>query len=593
MWSSLAALALLAQAAPPVSAPITNVQYEVTFTRETAGTRSLGVAMRFAVAGRGEVLLSLPSWTPGAYEITNFARWVSGFGAAAAGKPLRWDKLDYDTWRIRPEGAGEVEVRFVFEADSLDNAMAWSREEFAFFNGTNVFLYPEGRSPDFPASVTIRTERDWRVATGMQAGKEPGTYREGNYHDLVDMPFFVGRFDYDSALVDGVQARLATYPAGVLSGQARSAFWEDYRKLFAPQAALFGETPFTSYTTMIVFDSAFGGGSALEHQNSHVGIYTTAGIGQSWIPSITAHEMVHAWNVKRLRPAEMVPYRYDVPQPTTWLWVSEGITDYYADVVLLRAGIADSAEFLETAANKLRSVGQLPPVALEDASLSTWIHPTDGTGYIYYDKGSLAGLLLDIMIRDASDNARSLDDVMRELYRTTYKAGRGFTGRDWWAAVSRAAGGKSFAAFERCCIDGREPFPWDSVLPLAGLRLAADSLEVPRLGINVDQDSSGIRIVAIQPGGAAAEAGLQVGDILLEVGGIPTSAPDVFEQFRARYGGREGAELPFKVRRGGRELVLTGRVQFAVIVQVRLDLDPQAGARALRVRQGLFSGRTR
>lgn len=592
MWLSLAAAAFIAPAAP-ASAPISNVRYEVTFTRETAAQRSLGVAMRFRVAGPGEVLLSLPSWTPGAYEITNFARWVSAFEADAAGKALTWDKLDYDTWRVRPAAAGEVEVRFDFHADSMDNAMAWSRDEFAFFNGTNVFLYPEGASLTFPATVTIRTESDWRVATGMQAGRTPGTYQEGNYHDLVDMPFFVGRFDYDSALVDGVQARLATYPAGVLAGQARSAFWSDYRKLFAPQVAVFGETPFSHYTTLIVFDSAFGGGSALEHQNSHLGIYTTAGIGQSWIPSITAHEMVHAWNVKRLRPAEMVPYRYDIAQPTTWLWVSEGITDYYADLVLLRAGIADSAEFLEATANKLRSVAQLPPVALEDASLSTWIHPTDGTGYIYYDKGSLAGFLLDVMIRDGSDNARSLDDVMRELYRTTYKAGRGFTGREWWAAVSRAAGGKSFAAFERCCIDGRAPFPWDSVLPLAGLRLATDSLQVPRLGINVNQDSAGIRIMAVQPGGAAAEAGLQPGDILLEVGGISTGAPDVFEQFRARYGNREGAELPFKVRRGDRELVLTGRVRFAVITQQRLEFDPAASPRAIRVRHGLFGGTTR
>ncbi len=592
MWFSVAALIVLVPAAPAISAPISNVRYEVTFTRETAQGRSLGIAMKFSVAGPGEVILSLPSWTPGAYEVTNFARWVSAFRADGGGKSLDWDKLDYDTWRIRPAGAREVEVRFDFRADSLDNAMAWSREDFAFFNGTNVFLYPEGRSLSFPATVTIRTEPDWRIATGMQAGKEPGTYHEGNFHDLVDMPFFVGRIDYDSALVDGVQARLATYPAGTLKGSAREAFWSDYKKLFAPQGAVFGETPFTTYTTLIVFDSAFGGGSALEHQNSHVGVYTTAGIGQTWIASITAHEMLHAWNVKRLRPAEMVPYRYDVAQPTPWLWVSEGITDYYADLVLLRAGIADSTEFLGGTADKIRSVLNLPPVALEDASLSTWIHPTDGTGYIYYPKGSLAGLLLDIMIRDGSNNVRSLDNVMREMYRTTYKVGRGFTGRDWWAAVSRAAGGKSFTAFEHCCIDGREPFPWDSVLPLAGLQLLTDSVRVPRLGINVDQDSAGVRILGVLPGGAAAEAGLQPGDILLEIGGISTSAPDVFDQFRARFGDKEGAELPFKVRRGDRELVLNGRVRYAVITQQRLDIDPNATAKAVRVRHGLFSGTT-
>src|SRR5690606_38202727 len=112
--------------------------------------------------------------------------------------------------------------------------------------------------------------------------------------------------------------------------------------------------------------------------------YTPAGIGQPWIASVTAHEMFHAFNVKRLRPAEMVPYRYDVAQPTVWLWVSEGITDYYADLTMLRGGVIDAAAFLEETGNKIAQVNQVPAVALEDASLSTWIHPTDGTGYIYY-----------------------------------------------------------------------------------------------------------------------------------------------------------------------------------------------------------------
>jgi predicted metalloprotease with PDZ domain len=592
MLVSLVLAATLAGGPPAISAPITNLRYEVSFTRQTAAARSLVVTTRFDVAGPGEVLLSLPTWTPGAYEVTNFARWVSGFEATAAGKALDWDKLDYDTWRIPPAGAKQIEVRFTYTADSLDNAMSWSRPDFLLFNGTNVFLYPEGRGFDFPATVTIATESDWKVATGMTPAGQPRTYTEKNFHDLVDMPFFVGAFDYDSALVDGIQARLATYPAGAMQGPAREAFWNEYRKLFAPQVALFGEAPFKAYTTFIIWSDTFQGGSALEHQNSHVGIYTRQGMGQAWIPSITAHEMVHAWNVKRLRPADMVPYRYDVAQPTPWLWVSEGITDYYADVVLARAGIIDSTGFLETTAEKVAQVANVPPVALEDASLSTWIHPTDGTGYVYYPKGSLAGLLLDIMIRDASDNRRSLDDVMRELYRTTYKAGKGFTGQDWWGAVSRAAGGKRFGFFEQCCIDGREPFPYDSVLPLAGLRLVTDSTRVPRIGINAQTDSAGVRVVEVAPDGAAAQAGIRPGDLLLEIGGISTSAPDVFEQFRARFGNvAEGTELPFKVERDGQQLTLSGRVRYIWLTQQQLQFAPNPSPKAVRIRTGILTGR--
>jgi predicted metalloprotease with PDZ domain len=594
MLLSLALAALTTGApSPVVSAPIRNIQYDVTFTREQAAARRLAVSMRFDVAGSGDVLLSLPSWTPGAYEVSNFARWVSRFTPTADGRPLRWDKLDYDTWRIRPAGATQVQVAFDFEADSLDNAMAWTRADFAFFNGTNILLYPEGRSLDFPATVRIHTETDWLVATGMHPGGTSGSFTEKNYHDLVDMPFFVGRFELDSARVGVVNARLATYPAGQFSGSARDAFWAQYRTLFAPEAAAFGDTPYSSYTTLMVFDSAFGGGSALEHQNSHLAIYTPRGIGQTWLTSVTAHEMIHAWNVKRLRPADMVPYRYDVAQPTPWLWVSEGITDYYADLVLLRSGVVDSAAFLENTNNKIETVDNTLPVALQDASLSTWIHPTDGTGYVYYPKGSLAGFMLDILIRDASDNHRSLDDVMRELYRTVYRAGKGFGGTEWWGAVRRAAGGRDFTAgFNDHYVDGRDPFPWDSILPLAGLRMVQDSVRVPRLGIQSQTDSSGSRVTQVAPDGAAAQAGLQTGDMLLSLGDVKIDDERAFETFRTHYATQDGADLPIRVRRGGQELTLDGKVRLVTVVTPRLTLDPAASAKALRIRHGLFAGVT-
>ena len=578
-------------AAPPVSAPLANIRYEIVFNRETAARRSLRATMRFDVVGSGDVLLSLPSWTPGAYEVTHFARWVVNFSPTAAG-PLRWDKLDHDTWRIRPAGARQVTVTFDYVADTLDNAMAWSQPDFAFFNGTNLLLYPEGRGFDFAATVRVQTESDWLIATGM-SGAPAGGYTERNYHDLVDMPFFVGKFDYDSATVGTVTARLATYPAGRLSGGGRQSFWDQYKKLFAPQIAVFGETPFRTYTTLIVFPESYGGGSALEHQNSHVGIYAPAGIGQDWVASITAHELFHAFNVKRLRPAELVPYRYDLAQPTPWLWVSEGITDYYADLTLLRAGLIDSAGFLAVTAGKIANVDEAPPTALEDASLSTWIHPVDGSGYLYYPKGSLAGFLLDILIRDASDNHRSLDHVMRELYSTTYKRGRGFGPIEWWGAVSRAAGGRRFEDFNSRYIDGREPFPWDSVLPLAGLRLAVDSVRVPRLGLNASADSSGAVVVQeVIPGGAAALAGMEPGDVILRLGDIPANSPDVFDRFRALYGNRPDADFPVHVRRGDRELTLPAKVRIVVLTTPRLVADARAAPKAVRVRTGLFTGST-
>jgi len=574
---------LSAQQRKPATAPVADVAYEVTFTRATAKRRSVQVAMRFTAKG-GDILLSLPAWTPGAYEITNFAKWVSAFAPEQNGKPLDWDKLDYDSWRLRHVAAGPVTVRFAFHADSLDNAMAWSRDDFLLFNGTNLFLYPEGQGFDWPATVTVNTESDWLVATGMQS-KGPRRFGEANYHDLVDKPFFVGTFDLDSSSVPGVTLRLASYPAGSFTGPAREEFWERYRKMWRPIIEAFGDTPMTNYTVMQLADTSYHGASGLEHTNSQVDVLAPMLAGNPLLDAFFAHETVHAWNVKRVRPSDLWPYRYDVAQPTPWLWVSEGITDYYADLAVVRSGVQQPSDFHASLTTKIGNVAEVPPVALEDASLSTWIHPDDGTGYVYYDKGSLAGFMLDVMIRDASDNRKSLDDVMRTLYRQDYKQGKGFTADEWWKAVSAAAGGKSFAEFNAKYVDGREPYPWDAILPLAGLARARE----PRLGVSTRGDSTGVFVEAVTPGSTAAEAGLQPGDKALRIGDVEVTGPDFGPEFRRRYAGAEGQDITIVVLRGGEQRSLSGRIRFegGHIVE-----DANASAKATRIRNGILQGTT-
>ncbi len=576
---------------PDVSAVVSDVAYSVEFTRATAVQRTLKVSMTMSVKSREPLLLSLPAWTPGAYELSYFARHVSAFEAQGDGKALTWDKLDYDTWRVQANGAKQVVVRFDYRADSLDNAMAWSKPDFAFFNGTNLFLAPEGRPALFPAKVTIRTDEGWKVATGMNGGGASREYTAPDYHDLVDMPFFVGAFDLDSAQVQGRWMRLATYPAERFAGDDRKTLWDQLTRMVPPMSNVFGETPFDTYTNLLVFDDASEGASALEHGNSHVGVYSPFIIGNPFLPSITAHEIFHAWNVKRMRPAEMWPYRYDRAQPTPLLWVSEGITDYYADVVQLRGGIIDSTEFLALVQGKMEEVAAAPAVALEDASLSTWIHPPDGTGYIYYPKGSTAGFLLDVMIRDATDNAASLDDVMRDVYRSSYKQGKGFTTQEWWAAVSRATKGNSFADFNANHIDGREPFPYERVLALAGIRQRVDSTREPRIGVFTSQDSSGVVVTAVDSGSSAQLAGVKPGDVLVSIGDVPVTE-GFGERFRARHSRSEGQTVQVRLKRDGRELSLPMRVQMAVRTEQRLTWDRAASPKALRVRRGLLTGRT-
>jgi predicted metalloprotease with PDZ domain len=573
-----------------VSASIRDVRYDITFMRSNAAQRTIEVAMSFNTTGTSPVLLSLPAWTPGAYEISNFSRWVVDFAATADGKPLSWDKLDFDTWRVKPAGAKALHVSLRYLADTLDNAMAWAKPDFLLFNGTNVFLYAEGQSLDIPATVVVHTESDWHVATGMPSAHEPRTFTAANYHDLVDMPFFVGRFDLDSARVAEKWIRLATYPAGAITAQVRSAAWDQLKRVIPPETTVFGEIPWDTYTVMEIIDSAYAGASGLEHQNSHVDVLAPSYVGSEFQPSLFAHEIFHSWNVKRLRPAEMWPYQYSHPQPTPWLWVSEGITDYYADLAEVRGGVIDERAFYNLSAEKINEVMNARPVSLEDASVNTWVHPIDGTEYIYYPKGSLAGFILDIMIRDASDNKHSLDDVMRGLYQSDYKHGRGFTATDWWNAVSGAAAGKSFTQFTARYIDGREAFPWDSILPLAGMRTRQE--RVPRLGVMTQPDPSGVVVANVQEGSSAANAGVKPGDYLISVGDIPVEDQQFGAKMRAKYGASvEGSPLQIKVRRGADTVVLAGKLQFAP-GDVVLEADPAAKPKAVKIRNGILKGTT-
>jgi predicted metalloprotease with PDZ domain len=576
---------------PKLSAPISGIGYEITADSSAVGRRQLGVAMSFTVAGTAPVILALPAWSPGHYTLLWFARRVSGFSAQSNGVPLDWRKLDFQTWEIKPRSAGTVRVTFNYLADAVDRAVAWTAPNFAFFNGTNLFLYPAGRGFNWPARVSVRTEPSWRIATGMDPAPGTNNFTAGNYHDLTDMPFYVGRFAIDSTQITGKWVRLAFYPAASLTAARRDRTFAWLQKFVPAHIAVFGEAPFRNYTVFQRSDTVVNGGG-LEHQSSQVDEVTTSQLDASYLPGLYSHEFFHAWNVKRLRPADMVPYRYDDAQPTTWLWVSEGVTDYYGALALVRGGVNDSTGFFNFIANEVASVAGAPPTAVSDASLSSWINPTDGSSGLYYPKGGLTGFLLDIMIRDVSDNRMSLDHVMRRLYDATYKRGKGFTGGDWWGEVSRVAGGKSFIEFARRYVDGREPLPVDSVLRLAGLRAESDTVREPRLGISTSTDSNGVSVTQMSPTSAAAAAGARNGDRFVSIGDVMISNDDSFDTFRTRYAGTAVTTLPLVVRRGGETITLQLPVRLATRVQTRVLPIPNAPERAVRIREGILRGST-
>ncbi len=222
----------------------------------------------------GDVLLvSLPAWTPGHYEIQNYARWVQTFAARAAdGTALRWDKVDKDTWRIHCAGHTRVRVIFDFLADNLALDGSLLKADFGFFNGTNLFVYPE-TGYDFPARVRFELPAGWKVATELKESGEPGVYLASDYHELVDNPTFVGHFAIDSAMADGVWTRLAMYPAKYMEGPGGRMSLEALQKIADYAHELFGGPPYERYTTFLYLypgEPRYGGG--LEHANSHFDI---------------------------------------------------------------------------------------------------------------------------------------------------------------------------------------------------------------------------------------------------------------------------------------------------------------------------------
>src|SRR5690242_11577207 len=252
-----------------VSGPVSDVGYHISIDSADASRRRIRMSMTFTVSSAEPVLLALPAWTPGSYELTYWAKNVSAFAASSAGRPLQWDKADYQTWRVRPAGPGPVAVSFEYRNDSLDNSNSWSQPDFTLLNGATLFPYPAGRPFEFPSTVELRVPPTWRVATGMPSTGR-NTFSVSNYHDLVDFPIMAGRFDFDSTRVGSGWLRFASYPASAETEARRATTISELAKIIPVESAVFGETPWTTYTVMQIADTNFAAIVGIEHQNSHV-----------------------------------------------------------------------------------------------------------------------------------------------------------------------------------------------------------------------------------------------------------------------------------------------------------------------------------
>jgi predicted metalloprotease with PDZ domain len=585
--------------AVPLSAQ--SVTYEVSVP--STAVRLFHVAADFPARGKDTLYLSLPAWSPGSYEIQNYARYVRHFGAkSVTGQTLFWDRLDKDTWRVATGKSERVIVEFDSDADTIDLSLSRITGDFGQFLGTNLFLYEEGLLQR-PAEVRFKLPDGWQVTTALKGpGTGGGPYTASDYHELADAQTFVGKYSLDSLQVDGKWIRIAVWPADAYTPAVASNMRAALEKITKTENALFGGPPYDKYTVFFnVIREPINFGGGLEHSAAQFDIMpggafadAAGNLGDFMIP-LMSHEYFHLFNVKRIRPAEMWPYDYHAEQYTPLLWWSEGVTDYYADLTNIRSGLWTAEEFLNNTGTNMQQVESAPePWSEEDGSVATWINEVFvNSSQLYYPKGSLTGMLLDIAIRDATDNRKSLDDVTRTLYTRFYQKSKGFTTADLLTLL-REAGMPDVDGFYQRYINGREPLPYEAVFPKAGIAMTRQNTSTPFLGVNAQPNQEGKMVVqGVVPGSAAEAAGLQLGDVLTKVGEVETRVDDDWaSKFRQRYRGQSGAPLAITVQRGGQTVTLNTQVKERTATVFSVTQASNPNPKQARVWRGIATGST-
>jgi predicted metalloprotease with PDZ domain len=454
-----------------------------------------------ATAEGGPVTFQMPAWSPGRYVVYDFARNVQDVRASdGGGRELPVEKLDKQTWRVAPSGAaGRVVFSYRVYADNLSGTFSQLDERHGNFNGASVFVYVADRKPA-PVRLEVVPPPGWKVYNAETVSPDQRAFEFANYDLLIDTPTEIAPdFEVATFRVDDCEYRVLTHQFGGARAATRR-YAADTERIVRAQAAILGVPPdLPRYTFIAHFAPGnVGGGDGMEHlASTQLVVTSTLGDRNSYegLLSLTSHEHFHLWNVKRLRPVELGPWDYTRENYTTSLWIAEGLTSYYGDLSLARAGIVDEARILEIFSGEIASLQTTPGrlvTSVERASFDTWLYlatsprqRTNGAAISvdYYNKGEVLGILLDLEIRHRTRNARSLDDVMRLMYRrffldapaaTYYYKGRGYEAADFAAAVGEVAGVDITDWFRRY-VSGTEELDYDRALGHAGLRLVRDA----------------------------------------------------------------------------------------------------------------------
>lgn len=477
----------------------------------------------------------MPIWMPGYYQVLNYANDVQHLKVSdLKGNLIKWEKANHNTWRVYANGASALKINYEVKTTRSFVATNYINADRAFIAPTGTFLHIANKI-NVPVTVHITPFTGWtKIATGLEKikGKE-FSYQAKDFDVLYDSPILIGNLEeMPSFTVQGVPHYFKGYKLGDFDKQA---FMDDLKKVIEAAVAVIGEIPFTDYT----FIGIGPGGGGIEHLNSSAVAFSgnknldNPG-GRTTVLSFLGHEYFHHYNAKRIRPIELGPFDYDNGSRTNMLWVAEGITSYYDEMLLKWAKLQSSDEILKGFQEAIKKYENSPGSlfqSVSQASYDTWSdgpfgRTTDEVNKTvsYYDKGPVMAMMLDFKIRHETKNQKSLNDVMRTLYFTYYKKeNRGYTEDEFKNACEQTAG-VPLDEFFSYIYTVKTP-DYAKYLNYAGLTIDLVQKPMPGawLGVKATVAKDSVRVRDVDWNSPAWREGIRRNQVITQINGKPAS----------------------------------------------------------------------
>jgi predicted metalloprotease with PDZ domain len=479
----------------------------------------------------------IPVWMPGYYQLLDYADNINTFTARDTnGQTIRWENAAANIWRVYSNNLRALTISYTVKATRNFVATNYLDAEHGFIAPTGLFMHVDGFIKQ-PVTVTIKPYAKWnKIATGLEpvTGKNY-TYAAPDFDVLYDSPLLIGNLEeLPSFSVKGVPHYFTGYKLGNFN---KEKFMADLKRIVEAAVDIMGDIPFKHYT----FIAIGPGNGGIEHLNSTAVSFSGEGLDgprRNGMLSFLAHEYFHHYNAKRIRPIELGPFDYDRGSRTNMLWVAEGITAYYDELLLKRAGLISGEDLLKAYRSSILAYENKPGrlfQSVTQASYDTWSDgPFGRTGddinktISYYDKGPVLGMLLDFKIRHATNNKQSLDDVMRTLYKNIYQQkNRGYTEVEF-RNICESVAGVSLADFFEYVYTVKE-IDYVKYFAYAGLHIDTKTAALPGawLGISVREKNDTLGISQVEWDSPAWHAGIRARQSLLTINGEPATAKEI------------------------------------------------------------------